>query len=143
MEFEMVTVPPRLVAGYVVRTSNADEMDEQRARLPGLWGRAVGAGDKVAALTDYESDRDGQYTQLVGREIDTIDAAGAGELIAHIPAGSYALFRTTGDLPDSIVDGWRRVWQAEDAGDLRRAWKTDFELWPADGSPQIYVSVQR
>lgn len=143
MDFEIVEANDRLVAGRVVRTSNAEEMDPGRARLPGLWGRAACAGDVVAVLTDYESDREGEFTQLVGREIGTIGDARPGELVAPIPAGSYALFRTTGEAPGSIIDGWRRVWHEEDAGDLRRAWAIDFELWPADGAPQIYVSVAR
>lgn len=143
MEFETLTAPRRLIAGYVVRTSNAEEMDGRRARLPDLWRRAASDGDMVAVLTDYESGREGEYTQLVGRELDAVGDLRTGELAVQIPAGPYALFRTTGTPPGSIVEGWRRVWQAEDAGRLRRAWTTDFELWPAGGTPEIYVAIER
>ncbi|MFC7583084.1 hypothetical protein ACFQYP_04225 [Nonomuraea antimicrobica] len=33
-----------VVVGYAVRTSNADEMDPARARLPALWQRAGAPG---------------------------------------------------------------------------------------------------
>jgi hypothetical protein len=39
------------------------------------------------------------------------------------------------------LPGWRQVWTAEEKGDLRRAYRTDFELWPVSGSPEIFVSV--
>jgi hypothetical protein len=45
-------------------------------------------------LTDYESGRSGEYILLVGREIGTLSDARAGELVAQIPAGSYALLRS-------------------------------------------------
>lgn len=63
MRVEVVDQPERWIVGVATRTCNADEMDPQRSRLGRLWQRAAPDGEMVAVLTDYESDRHGEYTE--------------------------------------------------------------------------------
>lgn len=142
MSFEIVTRDELWVAGVATRTRNADEATPERARLPGLWQRAAPDGAMVAVLTDYESDRDGEYTQVVGRVLADPSQLADTLVAVRIPAGRYARLVTEGALPHSIVAGWREIWSAEERGDLQRAYGTDFELWPAGEAPEIYVSIR-
>lgn len=87
-----------LVVGYAVRTTNADEMDHARAKLPGLWQRAGAPGafahvpgqvdeNLYAVLTDYESDHHGAYTQIVGIGVRTVPRLPEGMVAVRVPGG--------------------------------------------------------
>jgi hypothetical protein len=95
MEFEEVSESARWVVGLATRTNNSDEANPSRARLGALWRRAAPAGDAIAVLTDYESDRDGEYTQVVGQTVESAKTTPPGKLLVQVPAGVYAT------LPDS------------------------------------------
>lgn len=142
MRVEVVDQPERWIVGVATRTCNADEMDPQRSRLGRLWQRAAPDGEMVAVLTDYESDRHGEYTEVVGRPITDLSDLPETLVAVRVPPVRYARVAGEGEGPAAIMDAWRQVWLAEDGGELRRSYRTDFELWPAGGSPVLYLSVQ-
>lgn len=142
MSFEVVEQQELWIAGVATRTKNADEMTPERSRLARLWQRAAPGGAMMAVLTDYESDREGEYTQVVGRAIADPRQLADTQVAVRIPAGTYARLMTQGEPPESIIAGWREVWSAEQSGGLRRAYGTDFESWPESAAPEIYISIQ-
>lgn len=144
----------RAIAGVVVRTSNAQERDPGRAALPSLWARfaeadwASRAGDRTAVhgvYTEYASDVDGAYTVVVGREVDGTTAAPLVERTVRVPAGRYAVFTSTGEMPAAVLAGWAGVWAYFARDDApARAYATDFEYHdPAEPTTvRIYVGVR-
>jgi predicted transcriptional regulator YdeE len=59
----------------------------------------------------------------------------------RVPAGEYARVVAEGEVPQAIVNAWRRIWTAEENGDLRRGYRTDFEVWREGSAPEIYLSL--
>ena len=133
---------PRPVRGLAVRTTNADEADPTRARIPALWQRfrqssvaAQLAGQPVYGVyTDYATDATGAYTLVVGGALPP-DGPSASELVSVlIPAGQYLVFTGSGDIPAAVLGAWRQVWAYFARPDVpARAFSTDFEQYdPAD-----------
>ena len=140
----------RDITGLAVRTSNAREREPETAALPGLWARFEGtraAADGppspvFGVYTDYESDVDGAYTVVLGREAGPPTAESR---TARVPAGRYAVFTSTGEMPAAVLAGWQQVWAyfAEPEAPAR-AYAADFEYYdPAEPSTvRIHVGVR-
>ena len=149
-EFVELTTP-RNVTGLTMRTSNARERDPETAALPGLWQRFMSqrrdahSGPPVAVFsvyTDYESDVNGAYTVVLGRDTGS-PASGAHTV--RVPAGRYAVFASTGEMPAAVISSWQQVWAYfARPGAPARAYTTDFEQYdPAEPSTvRIHVAVQ-
>ncbi len=147
----------RRVAGLAIRTTNAEEGERDKARIPGLWGRVVGEdwfgrlgrlgaeGPLLAVYSDYESDVSGGYRLLVGRGVATPGTHASPIEIAEVPGGDYLVFRCRGPLPGVVVEGWGRVWEFfARPGAPKRAYTADIEVYDADGGGlEIWVAVQR
>lgn len=143
MSFDIIEQPERWVVGIATRTSNDAELDPQRARLGRLWQRAQPSDAMVAVLTDYEHGRGGEYTQLVGREVQSPLELAESQVAVRVAAGSFAQVPCRGVGPEAIIAGWREVWAAEDREEFVRAYRSDIELWPAGSAPTILLSLRR
>ena len=143
----------RRVAGLALRTDNAAESGAAR-KIPGLWQRyrnedwfaqleRFGAfGPPLGVYSAYESDRNGSFQILAGREVPPSAKVTAPLHVAAIPAGKYLVFKSTGPLPGSVIKGWQQVWahfERPDAG--ARAYTCDFEVYPNDHTVEIWVAV--
>lgn len=140
------------VVGFVVRTTNADELDPARAKLPGLWRRAGAPGafahvpgridEKLyAVLTDYESDHHGAYTQIVGIGVRTAPRLPEGMVAVRVPAARALRVAARGPMPQAIVEAWQQVWKhTESGGTPPRAFTTDLEVHHPEGA-DLYVAV--
>ncbi|TMR88638.1 GyrI-like domain-containing protein [Nonomuraea basaltis] len=140
------------VVGFVVRTTNADEMDPARAKLPKLWQRAGAPGafahvpgrldeNLYAVLTDYESDHNGAYTQIVGTGVRTVPRLPEGMVAVRVPAGQALKLEARGQLPQALVEAWQQVWKhTESGGTPSRAFTTDLEVHHPGGA-DLYVAV--
>jgi predicted transcriptional regulator YdeE len=140
------------VVGYVVRTTNADEMDPARAKLPALWQRAGAPGafahvpgrvdeNLYAVLTDYESDHNGAYTQIVGIGVRTVPRLPEGMVAVRVPAVQALRVEARGQMPQALVEAWQRVWKhTESGGTPPRAFTTDLEVHHPEGV-DLYVAV--
>ena len=99
--------------------------------------------EMVAVYTDYESDQTKPFTYLVGCEVSSLDQIPEGLKGLEIPAGNYTLFTATGAFPQSMSETWLKIWNS----DIKRAYKTDFEVYGPDFQPQgkpevkIYIST--
>lgn len=148
------------VVGIAVRTSNAEQMTEARP-IGKQWERLFkegvlaaipnkADGNILALYSEYASDKDGEYTYLLGARVTNVENAPAGMVVKNVPAGRYAVFTSErGPVQKVVVEMWRRVWETPKSalgGD--RTYKTDFELYdqraknPADSVVDLYVAVR-
>ena len=96
----------------------------------------------MGVYSAYESDANGSYQILAGREIKPSVRVPAPLQVVSIPAGSYLVFENTGPLPGSVVKGWQQVWaHFEQPGAETRAYTCDFEIYPNDHTVEIWVAV--
>jgi predicted transcriptional regulator YdeE len=148
------------VVGIAVRTSNAEQMTEARP-IGKQWERLFkegvlaaipnkADGNILALYSEYASDKDGEYTYLLGARVTKVENAPAGMVVKNVPAGRYAVFTSErGPVQKVVVEMWRRVWETPKSalgGD--RTYKTDFELYdqraknPTDSVVDLYVAVR-
>jgi predicted transcriptional regulator YdeE len=148
------------VVGIAVRTSNAEQMTEARP-IGKQWERLFkegvlaaipnkADGNILAVYSEYASDKDGEYTYLLGARVTKVENVPVGMTVKNVPAGRYAVFTSErGPVQKVVVEMWRRVWETPKSalgGD--RAYKTDFELYdqraknPADSVVDLYLAVR-
>lgn len=145
---------PKRVAGLALRTDNATEARPGGGKIPGLWDRyrredwfgqleKLGAfGPPVGVYSAYDSDRNGPFQILAGREIPASARVSAPLKEVLVPTGSYLVFKSSGPLPGSVVAGWQAVWaHFEKQGAVKRAYTCDFEIYPSDHEVEIWVAV--
>jgi len=108
------------VVGITARTSNAKEMtpggvigkqwapfmqDGVLAKIPNKADKAI-----VAVHTDYVSDKDGEYTYVLGASVTSDSEVPAGMVAKKIPAGRYAVFTSEkGAASKVVLEAWVRI----------------------------------
>ncbi len=148
------------VVGIAVRTSNAEQMTEARP-IGKQWERLFkegmlaaipnkADGNILAVYSEYASDKDGEYTYLLGARVTKVEKLPDGMTVKNVPAGRYAVFTSErGPVQRVVVEMWRRVWETPKSalgGD--RTYRADFELYdkraqnPADAVVDLYVAVR-
>jgi predicted transcriptional regulator YdeE len=148
------------VVGIAVRTNNAEQMTPERP-IGKQWERLFkervlaaipnkADGNIVALYTEYASDKDGEYTYVLGARVTKVESVPAGMVAKNVPAGRYAVFTSEkGPVQTVVVEMWRRVWatpKSELGGN--RAYKADFEVYdqraqnPADSVVDLYIAVR-
>lgn len=148
------------VAGYSVRTNNADETSG-RGKIGRLWQRFIQENlaatipdridhDLIAVYSDYASDENGDYTYLLGARVSSIDHLGTGMAVRKVIAAPYAVLTTrAGPLVEVLQARWGTIWKAT-AAELggRRAFATDYELYdqrsadPQRAQVEIHISLK-
>lgn len=152
---------PFYVAGYLVRTNNADEAGG-KSKIGPLWQRFMQqnlAGHipnrTDAALTvvysNYASDEKGDYDYLLGVRVSSVDNLPAGMTSRKVEPATYAIVLTeTGQMPDVLQAAWGRIWHmspAELGG--KRAFVTDYEIYdarsadPANAQVEIHIGLAK
>jgi predicted transcriptional regulator YdeE len=148
------------VVGIAVRTSNAEQMTEARP-IGKQWERLFkegvlaaipnkADGNIVAVYSEYATDKDGEYTYLLGARVTKVENVPAGMTVKHLPAGRYAVFTSEkGPVQKVVVEMWQRVWATPKSalgGD--RTYKADFEVYdqraqnPADAVVDLYIAIR-
>jgi len=148
------------VVGIAVRTSNAEQMTPERP-IGKQWERLFkegvlaaipnkADGNIVALYTEYASDKDGEYTYVLGARVTKVESVPAGMVVKNVPAGRYAVFTSEkGPVQKVVVEMWQKVWATPKTalgGD--RTYKADFEVYdqraknPADSVVDLYVSAR-
>lgn len=122
MEYEIVKVEEKYIAGQSLVTDNAEN------RFGEVWASFLQANPQpqkvYAVYSGYESDFRGKFSFTVGAE---------GTNGVRIPAGHYIRIR---GKRDDILSIWKEIW----AGDIARAYGTDFEEYEGD-SVSVYLSA--
>ncbi len=104
----------------------------------------------LAVYTDYESDRNGEYTFLIGARVSSAAKIPAGMVTVKIPAGRFAVFTSEKGFVGKVVpEIWTRIWaipKSEPGGD--RSYRADYELYdqraadPQNAQVDIYVGIK-
>lgn len=153
---ELKQAGAKRVAGLALRTDNATEARAGAGKIPGLWQRfrsedwftrleKLGAsGPPLGVYAAYESDASGSFQLLAGREVEPSGKLAAPLQEVTIPAGTYLVFHSGGELPESVVTGWQEIWKYfEQPGAPRRAYTVDFEVYPSAAEVEIWIALQR
>ena len=148
------------VIGLEARTSNSEEgagdgpisklwrrlqSDNFPAQIPNRLDSRI-----IAVYSDYESDKDGPYTYLLGAKVSSAKEVPAGMVSRTVVPGMYAMFTAEGGPPpEMVVNLWKRIWSLEKPDQLHRAYKTDYEVHytgspnaPATPRVDVYIGVQ-
>ena len=103
-----------------------------------LWEQfyADGISDKIpnkisdevySLFTDYESDYAGKYTAIIGHKVESIEKIPNGLVGREFKGGRYTKLTAKGEMPDAIVDIWKKVWKEDKK--LNRRYTVDFEVY--------------
>jgi predicted transcriptional regulator YdeE len=148
------------VAGYQVRTNNANEMSGH-GEIGKLWQRFFQENlasqipnrtdtELIVVYSDYGSDEKGDYTYLLGARVTSADHLPAGITFKKIVPGPYAVLTTAqGPLVDVLQAEWKKIWNMQPA-ELggRRAFLTDYEVYdarsanPQQAQVEIHIGLQ-
>lgn len=152
MDYEIVQLEEKKVAGIKVRTKNSDP--NMNNTIGEVWKRFYEDGiyltipdkknDKCIGLyTNYESDVRGAYDVMVCCEIQE-SLKGTTSMVQSetIPAGKYAKFIIHGHVQQAVAEFWTKLWSMN----LDRKFSCDFEEYQGssdmDNSEiQIYISI--
>lgn len=148
---ERVEVNSFKVTGFVVRTSNADEMNPTTAKIGALWesfyqnaSSQITNESKVYGLyTNYESDETGTYEVVAcSNTLSTEALANTSEF--QIASGKYLKFSGKGEMPQAVIELWGEVWQYFSSNSCNevRAYTTDFEYYKSNDEIEIYISIK-
>ncbi len=149
MEYEIREVPEFHIVGVELRMENTE--GRAAREIPPFWEkfysehlkRITGRMDQdvLGLYLDYESDHNGPYSLIAGCRVPADYEAPAGMTKRTIAAARYAVFPTSGDFPAALQSVWSYVWDS----DLRRTYKTDFELYGerfgAKGEVEVCVAI--
>lgn len=155
---QLESVEPFKVAGISVRTRTLYEQNQDTARIPGLYERfqadvidqlisqPVRPQQQIAVYADYESNQSGEFTILLGKQVDT-EAQVPDQLESvRIDGGKYLHFVGEGsDRAQAVQATWERVWQYfEEDMTYTRAYDTDFEIHDqaSPGKVELFISVR-
>jgi predicted transcriptional regulator YdeE len=130
------------VIGIEVRTSNEKEMGPG-GNIPQMWqkffqnsvARTIPGNispNIYAVYTDYASDRNGEYSFVIGMKVDHGTRPATGMVLKEIPAGEYACATTDlGPASKVVPEAWGRLWLLEDKAQLggTRAYRADYEVY--------------
>lgn len=148
------------VIGIAERTSNAKEMSGE-GTIGKQWGRFMqenlltqipnkADSSIIAVITDYASDKDGEYTHLIGARVTSTADVPAGMVVKKVPAGKYAIFTSDkGPVAQVVVGTWQRIWaQPKNAPGGIRAYKADYEVYderamdPQNAQMDVHVGIK-
>jgi predicted transcriptional regulator YdeE len=157
---KIVQQPGFRIVGIAARTSNAKEMTAEgvigkqwtRLMQEGLLSKIPGRLDKkmVAVYTDYASDKNGEYTYVLGAAVTPDAAAPEGMVVKDIPAGRYAVFTSEkGPGAKVVPELWMKINSLPKTavgGD--RVYRADFEIYderaanPQNEQVDVYVGIK-
>lgn len=146
MEYEIISLEEKIVAGFSARTNNASP--DMTNVIGGLWQRLYSAegypliknkanNKAIGMYTDYSSDEKGDYTVAAGCEVTKAFECSNGIKFLKIPAGRYAKFTVRGNMVKAVNDFWRELWQME----LDRAFICDFEEYQNADSDNAEIHI--
>ncbi|WP_057937047.1 GyrI-like domain-containing protein [Algoriphagus resistens] len=132
----MYAIGPFKIIGIALRTSNANNKASED--LGALWERffVEQIGEKIsgkvseeifAIYTDYETDYTGEYTCLIGYEVNNLNKIAEGLVGREFDGGKYNKFVAKGIMPEAVVNSWKEIWAKD--GELNRKYSADFEIY--------------
>jgi predicted transcriptional regulator YdeE len=151
MNYELVQLDKRKVAGLKIRTCNSDP--NMSSSIGATWQSFFYDGiydsipnkknDKTMGLyMNYENDVNGFYDMMACCEVEDTAELPKNVELEHIPSGNYAKFIIQGDTKEAVNDFWMKLWSM----DLDRRYCCDFEEYQGgsdleNANIHIYISV--
>ncbi|SDE16296.1 GyrI-like domain-containing protein [Rhodococcus tukisamuensis] len=143
-EIEFVELDETFVGGLPVRSPKRPLGMLRDPNLERAWSAVLGQnppGPLASIYTDHAAEAGSFYTQVVGYRCESIGDVMRGHVMARVPGGRYARFFSTGEFPDVVSNLWQQVREAEDAGQLDRAFTGAFECYPHAYRIDLYIAV--
>ncbi|MDD6795170.1 MAG: GyrI-like domain-containing protein [Clostridiaceae bacterium] len=150
MEYEIVELTEKYVAGVRVRTNNlAPDMGQ---KIGGAWSEFYSSvydslpnkvnGKSIGLYTNYAGDFKNDYDCVICSEIKPGTNVSKDLYTTVIPAGKYAKFIVKGDPTKDVGTFWTKLWEM----DLNRTYTCDFEEYQLDGTKNncevhIYIAI--
>lgn len=150
MNYEIVTIDEKTIAGYSARTNNSSP--EMSQIIGGLWQKFYSdggyseipqktTGKALEIYTDYASDENGDYTVMTACETTAENIPENFDTI-KIPAGKYARFIVKGNMITAVAEFWQQLWNMK----LDRSFICDFEEYqnsdPDNAEIHIYIGLK-
>lgn len=149
MNYEIVELSEKVVAGFSVITSNSSP--DMTSKIGALWQNLYknpmavknrSNGKSIGLYCDYGVPSKDDYTCLAGFEVLSANE-NCGFAVKKIPAGKYAKFTIKGDIVKSVAESWNEIWNTP----LDRLFTYDFEEYQEDcisgsGTIFIYIAVK-
>jgi predicted transcriptional regulator YdeE len=137
-----VTMDAFYAMGHEARTTNAREMSGQGV-IGKMWSTGVpGASAIVAVYSEYASDKDGEYSYLLGSKVGESEKMPRDLVRRKVEQGRYVQLSAKNEGKAPVVVGlWQQVWALEGEGKIKRAYRTDFELY-GEAGVELYVGVK-
>jgi predicted transcriptional regulator YdeE len=63
--------------------------------------------------TDYESDANGPYNAIIGCKVKNLNSIPEGFIGKQIPAASYHVYSSSGELNVTVPETWQLIWSTE------------------------------
>lgn len=124
-----------------IRTNNFND-EQVMQKIQTMWEEAYrnlkqDQKSIYGVYYDYESDYKGDYSLSVGIE------EGGGESFIEIPDHEkYEIFKVDTTDENGIIKTWSKIWELEEAGQLKRAYSFDFEKYSPNGEVDIYIAIK-
>ena len=162
MKKEKIALAQIKLIGITARTNNTNETNPSIAKIsPTVQHYFQGnlsakilhrknPGITFCVYTEYESDFTGDYTFLIGEEVESFDNLPEGLKAFTIEEQSYTKFTTDpGAMPGVVIKAWQNIWQmsTDDLGGQRR-YHADFERYderaidPQNAVADIYIGIK-
>lgn len=150
MNYEIVNLNEKIVAGYCDKTSNCSpDMGQVIGELwrkfysdEGYFDIPHKTSEKALGIyTDYKSDEKSEYTVMVACEVENTDIPDKFA-VRKIPAGKYAKFIVRGNTITAVREFWEKLWKMN----LERSFIYDFEEYQnsdfENAEIHIYISIK-
>ena len=148
---KLVVIEGFRVVGFGARTSNREEMNGT-SKIGPLWAMYMtGGADLIcgalnpdvtfSVYTEYESDFNGEYSVLVGKQAGAVKSGGKLREF-EIAAGPYLVFRAESPAPGDIQAAWLSAYEYfGNHRDRPRAYHSDFEKH-SSANVELYIGVR-
>jgi predicted transcriptional regulator YdeE len=143
MQKTTTQLPEIKLVGLKVRTINSAEIDFATGKIfpavrkyfhenvASLIPNRTKPGTTLCTYTEYESDHNGEYSYIIGEQVDSFDNVPEGLATHTIAPQTYTKF-TNGPapMPEAVREPWFKIWAMndEELGGPRR-YHADFEVY--------------
>lgn len=146
------SLPQITLWGIAITTNNATEFTANGKIAPTMqnfFSNVLGSfnsckpNNVYAVYTNYESDKNGNYTYFIGQEVDKNNTNLPANLQSlTINPQNYSVFNNNGQLPEAVISLWQNIWGNAEL-EKQRKYTADFEMYTLDNLNQvsIYIAV--
>lgn len=151
MNYEIVYLKEKIVAGITIRTNNSDP--NMSKAIGETWQKFFGDvvyksimnkknNNSIGLYTNYENKVNGNYDMMVCCEISKEENLPEEIDIKRIAKGKYAKFVVKGHIQKAVAEFWKELWTM----DLDRKYSFDFEEYKGgcdmdNTEINIYISI--